>query len=76
MYKKQIWTQCFNVEPNKVNHQHVSIIYKKLFLLNTIVICMHPLDGDHNPQVSKPLLKDAPTPWFLAAPTDKDTPIP
>ena len=64
------------MEPNKVKHQQVSIIYKTLFLQYTIVIFKHPLAGDHNPQVSQPLLKDAPTPWFLPVPTDKDTPIP
>ena len=73
---KQIWTQCFNVEPNKVNHQHVSIICKTFFLQHAIVICKNLVVGDHNPQVSQPLLKDDPTPLFLSTPIDKDTPIP
>ena len=64
------------MEPDKLNNQHVSIIFKTLFLQYTIVIYKHPLARDHNPQVYRPLLKDAPTPWFLPVPTNKDIPIP
>ena len=64
------------MEPNKVNHQHVSIIFKTFFLQYTIAIFKHPLAGDHNPHLSQPLLKDAPIPCFLPAPTDEDTTIP
>ena len=39
-------------------------------------LCKHKIAGDTNPQVSHLQLKDAPTPYFIPTPKNKDASMP
>ena len=65
-------TQILSLKPNWENHQHFLLLQN--YIYNGV--CKLSLAGDKNPQVSQLQLKDATTPWFFPAPTNKDATTP